>query len=476
MIKHEKQWNEDRDLKDVFNMPSSQNTYQLDNIIYIPKSKRNLYNIKVHDTITVFIGKQAFELTVLPLDDYSPNKNAFVSFTNDLYKRYKIGNSVQFDLFKIKSNTYRCGPFIGIHCDKNYHRLGPFGKQSLLFRRIIKLALKRGIFVYVFALDKINYDTQTVKAMSYDFENESWYESSFPMPDVIYDRGLNIVEEIYGKDATKFKAYYASNNLTSINDFNAINVISNKLTTFEMLKNDPKTVQYLPQTKTFSEKHLYNMIDKYSLLYCKLVDGSLGSLIYCIKQISEDKYLIIHRNSNYDNIEEKSNYDDLYTKIKAMMREDKQHEHQYIVQEGLKFLKYKDYPYELRILMVKNFKGLWTRVAMVGRVRTSNSNFLGQVDHEKRSSSLLRQTLGNHEPIIRDQIYTLINDVLQNIKNNGLQAGEIAIDIGITRDLNLYIIELNSKPDSLLSYIGAFKLRNLYLNRLLDYSKYLTKK
>jgi len=54
-----------------------------------------------------------------------------------------------------------------------------------------------------------------------------------------------------------------------------------------------------------------------------------------------------------------------------------------------------------------------------------------------------------------------------------LKAGEFAIDLGITKDMNLYIIELNSKPDTLLSYIGAFKLRNTYLNRILEYSKYL---
>jgi glutathione synthase/RimK-type ligase-like ATP-grasp enzyme len=477
MIENNDQWYEAQDIKEVFHITSSNAIYQLDNIIYIPKLKRQQFNLKVHDTISVLFGKQKYELTVLPLDDYTPDKKGYISFSNDIYQKFKISNKLNFDLLRINENTYKCGPIIGIHCDKDYHRLGPFGKQSLLFRRIIKLGLKKGVFVYVFSLDDIDYENNSVEAMSYDFETDNWYQSVFPLPDVVYDRGLNIVREIYGSKATNFQAYCKENQVRFINDVRAINIISNKLHTFELLRNDRHTFKYLPETKTFSERHLYEMINKHKLLYCKLVDGSLGSLIYCIQTEEDGTYTIIHRNKNDENIVQTTTYEDLYTKIKKMIDYDDQIENYYIVQQGLNFVKYKDYyPYELRILMVKNSKGIWTRVAMVGRVRTSNANFLGRVDREERSSSLLRKTLGSKEPIVRDQIYSLIDDVIKVLNKNNLQVGEFALDIGITNDLEVYIIELNSKPDTLLSYIGAYKLRNLYLNRIIEYGKYLTNK
>lgn len=63
--------------------------------------------------------------------------------------------------------------------------------------------------------------------------------------------------------------------------------------------------------------------------------------------------------------------------------------------------------------------------------------------------------------------------VITVVDENKVQAGEIAIDFGIDESLQIYIIELNSKPDNLLARIGAFKMRNLAINRILEYGKFL---
>lgn len=475
MIKNDKEWNENVDLKEIFNLPKSSETYHLDHIIYIPKKKRDALNLKVHDEINLYFGRKKYRLNVLPRDDFSANNDGYVSFSSDIYRKLNLENGFTFDIFKTGENTFKCGPIFGIHCDKNYHRLGPFGKQSLYFKRIIKLARKRGILAYIFSLDDIDYKNHSVTGMTYDFAADNWYQSTFPLPDILYDRGFNIVEEIYGKDATIFRQYFKDHQLKAINSFRTINTVSDKLACYELLVEDRRTAQYLPETHTFSEKNLKSMINKYDLLYCKLINGSLGSLIYSIQKTGNDEYIIIHRDKYDERVKVRSTYHDLYANIKSLMKVDGQAEYNYIVQEGLKFVEYHDRPYELRILMVKNHKGIWTRLAMVGRVRLDNQ-FLGRVDSEKRSSSLLKKTLGKNEPFVREQIYALIDDVLAVLQERKLEAGELAIDIGITKDYKVYIIEINSKPDTLLSYIGAFNLRNLYINRILDYSKYLLNK
>ena len=63
--------------------------------------------------------------------------------------------------------------------------------------------------------------------------------------------------------------------------------------------------------------------------------------------------------------------------------------------------------------------------------------------------------------------------LIKVIDANNVQAGEIAIDFGIDEELNIFVIELNSKPDNLLSTIGAYKMRSRSIYRIIEYAKYL---
>ncbi len=111
---------------------------------------------------------------------------------------------------------------------------------------------------------------------------------------------------------------------------------------------------------------------------------------------------------------------------------------------------------------------------MVSRVVKSSERFLDVWNEDNiKASQVLLDCFGNESQRISNKIRCIANTVVEIIDANNIVAGELAIDFGIDKNMNIFIIELNSKPDNLLARIGAFQMRNLACNRILEYGKFL---
>jgi hypothetical protein len=152
----------------------------------------------------------------------------------------------------------------------------------------------------------------------------------------------------------------------------------------------------------------------------------------------------------------------------------------FIVQQGIRLLKYQGHAMDLRILIGKNGKGKWKAINFYGRYTKGNSTI---TNHSAGGDVALYEGMVPSLKKAYPQISLPKKSELGNLaikagmlidKEFGL-FGEIGMDIAIDEKGKLWIIEANARPDK---YIGI-KIDNPtgispQAYSVFEYAKYLT--
>lgn len=474
-----KEWDEDSDIKKQWGLPSSKDNYVSSSFCYMPTKKRKELGLKIGDMIYVNIGKQEFQLKIYPKDDQSVEKNGYVSFSKDICEKIGLNEKDSLNIwFDSQNNIYKVGTILGIFADETEHPLGPFGNQSYYFRKLIKLSKDKGILTYVFNIYNVNVKNHKLMGYTYDFENNQWLTNSFPIPQVVYDRGDVISQSIYGNYAPNYLNFIKKNNIKFINNLDCINLTNNKWATSKLLLSNEKTKKYQPDTFEYTtNEQLLELLNKYNHIFIKLKKGSRSKGIFSIEKIEEDYCKIMYKNSSENNVKTRIEINDLPQFMKDQIRKWNCEKSDYIIQRAIPLAKYHDSNFEIRVVMQKNSSGIWHRTCMIARCASGNDKFLNPIKElDKKSSKVLLGAFEDNAELVRKKLIHASREVSSLLNEVDISVGEFAIDFGVDKDMNVYIIELNSKPDNLLSLIGAFKTRNLAACRILEYAKFLTAK
>lgn len=474
------EWNEDDDIKKQWSLPSGKDNYISSSFCYMPNKKRKELELQIGDTINIAIGKQEFQAKIYPKDDHLIEKNGYAGFSKDICTKVGLGEGGTLNVwFDHKEEIYKAGTILGIFADEVNHPLGPFGNQSYYFRKLIKLSRDKGMLTYVFNIYDVNLTDQKLQGYTYDFENDTWTAGSFPIPQVIYDRGDVVKESIYGHYASNYIKFINKYNIKFINNLNCINLTNNKWATSKLLSSSESTEKYQPDTFEYtSDELLLKLLEKYNHIFVKLKKGSRSKGIFSIENAEENYCKIIYKNASEKNVKTKIEINDLAQFMKDETKKWNCEKFDYIIQQAIPLAHYRDANFEIRVVMQKNSSGIWHRTCMVARCALEHDRFLNPIKElDKKSSRVLSRAFGDNAELVRKKLIHAsrrVSSVLDNVPD--INVGEFAIDFGIDEDLNVYIIELNSKPDNLLSLIGAFKTRNLAACRILEYAKFLVNK
>ncbi|GIM28014.1 hypothetical protein CPJCM30710_06800 [Clostridium polyendosporum] len=474
-----KEWDETTDLKENWSIPSSNEVYKQTLRCFIPKKKREELNIKQGSTITIMIGRNKYMVKVYPKDDFSPEKDSLVSFSEDICKEIGIkGDDCVGLWFDDKDKIFRAGPILGILSYREEDPLGPFARQTSLFKKLIKLSKYKGIITYVFTIWDADWKNHQVKGYTYDFEKEKWIKRYFKIPNVIYDRGDVYTEEHYGKYFTKYIDYTNKYDIKSINSLDCINLTNDKWNIHCLLESDERTKEYQIDTFLYEkDKLLKDCIDRYKHVFLKLRKGSRSKGIISVEKLDDRYCELTYKNLHDQTVKMKVNRAELTSAVTDLFDKFDCSPSDYIIQKAIPLSKYLGRKFEIRVVMQKNGEGFWLRTCMVARVSGKNKKFMTPYEeYDIKSSVVMSTCFGDNAEKIVEDIRKASRKVVELIDNKQIQAGEIAIDFAIDKDSNVFIIELNSKPDNLLSTIGAYKMRNTALYRLLEYVKFLAYK
>lgn len=356
------------------------------------------------------------------------------------------------------------GPTIGILTVSLSHR-GQYDPTSIKAELIYLSQVSRSLIgqTYIFTPGSINWDSKTVRG--YTFTKGSWVGTVYPLPDVVYDRVTSRTSEA--------RNLLTKQNLLQLPYLKYFNPsFLNKWKVYQLLVTDPVVSRYLPETRVLNSDNFKEMLSRYSTLFVKPSNGSLGKgIIKVTRGKGGTINFVIYGRGKVKNHAETP---EAFFKKTARVRGDKP----YIVQQGIPLALYRGSTFDLRIIYQKNREGKWqlgkkfVRVAPRGS-SISNLSSGGRVEISKR---ILNYLFNNREKVNRKfeevknlclQTATVLED-----KSDGIY-GELGLDIGIDKNGNLWIIEVNSKPRKTTASEFSTAIMRRTFKRPLEFAAYL---
>lgn len=219
-----------------------------------------------------------------------------------------------------------------------------------------------------------------------------------------------------------------------------ISRISNKLTKTRVLVRNQELNKHVPLTKKMDKNILYEMLQKYKMVYIKPCCGSLGQGVIRVEltraQFSYQSGTHVHKFSDYD------------TAYRAILREAQGKA--YLVQKGIRLLVYDGRPFDIRVMVQRNSKGGWEATGVAGRVA-----------HPRKVVTNGSQggTIYPIEELLKG--YTSAENckiLIRSLKQIGVKSArqlstvypalqEIGVDIALDQRLKPWILEVNTAPD-----------------------------
>lgn len=335
------------------------------------------------------------------------------------------------------------------------------------FIDIIRAGHEKGVHVYVITVPDLKLKQPYINGYRYDLTRGVWTSQLIPRPKVIYNR-IPFREDEIRNDVRQL-----IRNCRKHPDIHLFNpAFFNKWRLVEWLRRSNTSRKYIPATRRWSSSlKLKPIMQKHSLLYLKPERGKAGHGIMKVQYINNQPpptYKLTIQNNKKSHTISFSKLAQLREKIKEKIGDEK-----YIVQQGIYLAKYKNRPFDLRVLVQKNIQGVWTITGIGARVAGS----LSITTHVPRGGSienpekLLANVFGPHtaKRIILRTRKAALTIAKQIERKAGSRLGEMSMDLGVDRKGNIWFFEANSKPMK----FDEAEIRIRSLHKLIDYGLYL---
>lgn len=328
----------------------------------------------------------------------------------------------------------------------------------------------KNILVFVFYPDRVNWKTNRVQGFQYDPAIKKWVMKWFPLPQYVYDRCFYSSAKTY----SMYKPYVERLKQHTGITFLGVG-LKGKWDVYQILSIDSNFQNYLPTTEIYTNsQQLFNWLDKFPVIL-KPLGGSHGAGVVKITS-QNNRYHIIGRNLRNQMIEKSFDHKSQFlTWVRSFI-----HGRKFIIQQFIDLTTSDHQPYDIRVFLQKNSKDQWETLGKVARIGsglsvTSNLHGGGQVED---TVTLLEREFGKTKASeILNKIDHLATTLPSHIEARHGRLFELGLDVGIDRQGNVWIIEVNSKPGrKVFALLGDKKKRYQALINPILYSQYLAKK
>ncbi|WP_176167299.1 YheC/YheD family endospore coat-associated protein [Mesobacillus jeotgali] len=295
-----------------------------------------------------------------------------------------------------------------------------------------------GIFTcFRFSPGKIHPITEKVSGEKFDHENDKWIRSEFPLPKIIYDRCF------YTNDPGSKQSMSIVKWLKNRKDISFLgNGLPNKWAIYEVLSKS-SLAPYIPQTILATEgKSIIDQLKKWNPAILKPVFGSGGAGIYKV-HLSGTKFTI---SADLDGTLSEKIFNSTSETESWLDRLCSKHE--YMMQPYLELSDSQNCPFDIRVLLQKDRQDQWVlRGKGIRRGHkdgilsnlTAGGEVLSFADYEGsldfRSKRFILHEL--------EEILSVLPEVLEA---SFPRLFELGIDIGVSKDKALWVLDTNSKP------------------------------
>lgn len=372
---------------------------------------------------------------------------------------------------KVEDDTLRIGPVVGILTTG----ISMAGNQLVshrasFFRHLLSAQKGEGMYYFLFSPGSVNWENKTVRGMFLleGANGTSWRQATVPIPDVIYNRIPDRGSEKSGA-VRYFKERIEE--LPQCKMFNPS--FFNKWSVHQRLQSHSFASQHVPETyvgPTVSK--IEKMLQKYRMIYLKPVAGSLGlGIIKVVYRPGSGFYCSY--NSKGQNVIKR--YRSLSPLLQSQIPSSRLGT--YLVQQGIRLIKYNGRPLDFRVHAHKNSDNEWVVAAIAAKiagqgsvtthVRTGGTVISGQ---ELLQRVFQHKSVEIEEALKRTSIQ-LAETIESRVDSN---IGELGFDLGIDETGHIWMFEANSRPGRSIFKHNSLKeadKKSIYL--IVDYSRYL---
>ncbi|MFE9273878.1 YheC/YheD family protein [Paenibacillus glucanolyticus] len=348
----------------------------------------------------------------------------------------------------------------------------PFAEKEFL-RELSLRGRKLGMQVFVFcpddafAADDAGSRSDRIKGYCYG-PDQQWSSGSFPLPDIIYDRGLHRNgEETAAASESLNRMLQRGSRLWSRG-------LPGKQKVHQLLKHSAALRPYLPATLSYTgDKSLNRALLAFgSGIFMKPSGGSQGRHTLCISWIDELHVKLQGRdriNRMFEQTIPLEKMNDWVRRFTGRRR--------FIIQPFLKLHNRNGEPYDIRSLVQKNDRGLWSITGIAvrqGAVQGLTSNLHGG-GTAYPALPYLTSDFGEEKALKIIQTIRELSAQLPSLLEEGFgRLGELGIDFGVDMSGRVWILEVNSKPGRrAFTLTGDGDAARLSVEHPIQYARYL---
>ena len=348
-----------------------------------------------------------------------------------------------------------------------------FGMMSLnlkselsYFTEIARRANADKFNCYRFTPSQIHPLSQLATGERFDPKQDKWVREEFPVPKILYDRCFYSDDLISKNSMAIVKWLKSRDDLTFIG-----NGLPNKWSIYEVLSTSQLS-PYIPETvKVTCGKMIIAQLHSWGKLLLKPVFGSGGTGIYSVEKkgqtfiISNDLGGELTQKTIHSESETEEWLDQLFDKK------------DYLFQPYLELTDSQNRPFDIRVLLQKDMTGRWT-VRGKGIRRGKENGILSNLRAggeifplEEYVSSLSQRSriFVLHE---LDEILTKLPAILES---SFPRLFELGIDIAISKDNALWILDTNSKPGRKVLFDTNPEVKDILYRAPIEYALFLAK-
>lgn len=392
------------------------------------------FNLSYEAEYNIHVGQLNYYSYIKVLE----NEASIIMVSNNIFDKLCLVDELVLNIKKENKDIY-LGPVVGVFLN---HYNFPLYEDGSAPKHHARGAISQNCLFYCFSIKNIDWNERKINGYTLLPSSEVWVNGWFPMPDVIYDRGVGFEQE--EKPLVK-EIRKRLKNYPNMKIINRRNYLSKK-ETYEKLFKYNEINKFFPKTINYTNfNDVIIMLKQYDFIFIKASLGSCGKQVLSIEKVNEGYRLIFYsgglKELDLKEINEVRDYVENFTK-----------ERYFIIQEGIKLLKYKGQVFDMRLLTIKNNQGKWRVINNWGRIAKSNytiTNYSagGRLELYENMYPDLINLYGEDKIPSEKQIEEATIMIAEYIEKAFGSFGEIGMDMAIDINGKLWFIEANTKPD-----------------------------
>jgi glutathione synthase/RimK-type ligase-like ATP-grasp enzyme len=333
------------------------------------------------------------------------------------------------------------------------------------FNEIANRASSVGIECFRFTPSRIDPHTQQVKGKKYNPKEQTWMDDEFPIPTILYDRCF------YGDDDHSKQCIPIVSWLKSRDDLSFLGYgLPNKLELYEELKQTILSPYLAPSMAVSDVKEVLEELAKNKKLILKPINGSQGYGIYYVKK--SDRTFQVKTEKHKQIISRIFPNEAKFIKWLKQLIQQRSYLHQPFLDLSNNELQ----PFDIRMLLQKDENGNWMmrgkgiRTGSTGGILSNLSAGGTVIDFETWSATLSKTT----KEYICNEIEYIKNNLPLLLEEKFLPLFELGVDIGVSKNGSIWILDVNSKPGRKVVLSTEPDLKETLFLAPLLYGKFLT--